>query len=269
MEVVREGDGVLIYIDEKRKFVVKVQRGKILGTDKGYILHDQLIGQRYGSFVKTSRGYTALLLKPLRQDYVTSIRRVTQIIYPKDAALMIYLSGINPGSRVGEAGVGSGALTVAIASIIGDNGILYGFDVSKKALECARENLEKAGLLHRVILKEQDVRMDLNVEPLDSFFLDIPDPWNALVNVSKVLKPSSTLLIYTPTINQVERTVIALQNTGLFRDVRVYELLLREYQVEPGAVRPLTRMIGHTGYIIFARRISQVSTLNVQDNSVK
>lgn len=268
-ENIREGDGVFIYINEKRKFLIKAQRGKILGTDKGYILHDELIGRPYGSFIKTSTGCRALVFKPIRQDYAASIKRVTQIIYPKDAAFMIYLSGIGPGSRVGEAGVGTGALTVAIASIIGDDGKLYGFDISRKAIECALENLEKAGLLHRVVLREQDVRSELNVEPLDSFFLDVPDPWNALSSVGKILRPSATILIYVPTINQVEKTVLALKNSGLFADIHAYELLLREYQVEQDAVRPVSRMIGHTGYIVFARRLLQMPALDVQDNRVK
>lgn len=258
-EQIREGDSVLILIDEKRKFLVKVERGKILGTDKGYVLHDQIIGQRYGSVVKTSMGVRALLLKPSRHDYVVSLRRTTQIIYPKDAAFMIYLSGIGPGSRVGEAGVGTGALSVAIASIIGDTGILYGFDVSDKALECTAQNLEKIGLRHRVVLIKRDVRADLDVEPLDAFFLDVPDPWNALLSVWRVLKPSAPLLVYVPTINQVEKTVTALRESKLFGDIHSYELLLREYVVEAGAVRPATRMIGHTGYIVFARKVFPTS----------
>lgn len=253
-EKIHEGSPVLVLIDEKRKFVIKVERGKILGTDKGYILHDQLIGTSYGSIIKTSMNVPALVLKPFRQDF-TGLKRVTQIIHPKDAAFMIYLSGIGPGSVVGEAGVGTGTLSIAIASIIGDIGALYGFDISDEALECAIENLEKAGLSHRVILIKQDVRTDLGVEPLDAFFLDIPDPWNAVMSVSKVLKPSAPLLAYVPTINQVERTVTALRDSKLFSDIHVYELLLREYQVEPGATRPSTKMTGHTGYIIFARRI--------------
>lgn len=254
-ERVQEGAYILLLIDEKRRFVFKVERGKILGTDKGYILHDQLIGIPYGSVVKTSLGVPALVLKPIAQDYFAGLKRITQVVYPKDAALMIYLSGISPGSKVGEAGVGTGALSIVIASIIGDAGVLYGFDISDKALKHASENLEKAGLRHRVVLIKHDVRADLNVEPLDAFFLDIPDPWNAIVSVSRVLKASAPLLIYVPTINQVEKTVIALRESKLFGDVHVYELLLREYQVELGAVRPKTRMIGHTGYIIFARKI--------------
>ncbi|MEM0001231.1 MAG: tRNA (adenine-N1)-methyltransferase [Desulfurococcaceae archaeon] len=254
-EKIREGIPVLLVIDEKRRFVFKVERGKILGTDKGYILHDQLIGIPYGSVIKTSLGAPALVLKPTVQDYFAGLKRITQVIYPKDAALMVYLSGIGPGSKAGEAGVGSGALSIAIASIIGDAGVLYGFDISDEALKHASENLEKAGLRHRVVLLKQDVRADLSVEPLDAFFLDIPDPWNAVASVSRVLKASAPLLVYVPTVNQVEKTVTALRESRLFGDIHAYELLLREYQVEPGAVRPKTKMIGHTGYIVFARKV--------------
>jgi tRNA (adenine57-N1/adenine58-N1)-methyltransferase len=260
LNITREGESVLVYIDDKRKFTVKLERGRVLGTDKGFISHDVLIGLPYGSPVKTSTGVQAYLLKPLRQDYLYGILRSTQIIYPKDAALMIYLSGIGCGSRVGEAGVGSGALSIAIASIICDEGRLYGYDISERALEVARGNLEMAGLLHRVILSKRDVREGIDVDSLDAFFLDIPDPWNAIKTVSISLKPSSPLLAYVPTVNQVEKTVLALRGSGVFRDIHVYEVLLREYSVEKDAVRPKTRMIGHTGYIIFARRVLQVSS---------
>ncbi|MGC8982364.1 MAG: tRNA (adenine-N1)-methyltransferase [Desulfurococcaceae archaeon] len=256
MEITREGDPVYIYIDEKRRFVTRLRRGGVLGTDKGFVYHDELIGKPYGSLIKTSSGCPAYIFKPLRQDYYSrGILRVTQVIYPKDAAFMIYLSGIGPGSRVGEAGVGTGTLTLAIASIIGSEGKLYGFDISEKALECARANVEKAGFSDRVILKKHDVREEIDVEPLDAFFLDIPDPWNAIISVSKVLKSSAPLLVYVPTTNQVEKTVLALRESKAFADIHAYELLLREYQVEKDAVRPVTRMIGHTGYIIFARRV--------------
>lgn len=253
-EYIREGEKVLVLIDDKRRFVIKVEKGKILGTDKGYIAHDSIIGLPYGSIVETSMGIKALLLKPLRHDFTATLERVTQIIHPKDAALMIYLSGIGPGSRVGEAGVGTGSLTLTIASIIGDSGLLYGFDISDEALEYTRRNLEKAGLLHRVILIKRDVREELDVEPLDAFFLDIPDPWNALLNISRVLKTSSPILIYVPTVNQVEKSVLAMRDSNLFSDIHVYELLLRELRVEKEAVRPYSRMIGHTGYVVFARR---------------
>lgn len=271
MEFVREGDLVLVAIDSKRRFLVRVESGKVLGTDRGFILHDAIIGVPYGSVVKTSMGVSAYVLKPLRQDfYSRGLARTTQVIYPKDAAFMVYISGIGPGSKVGEAGVGSGALTLTIASIIGREGRLYGFDVSDRALECARVNIFRAGFSDRVTLKKLDVRETLDVEEhLDAFFLDIPDPWNAVMSINRILKPSGALVIYVPTINQVEKTVLTLRELKGFIDVHVYELLLREYQVEKDAVRPETRMIGHTGYVIFARKVLNVPSYDVEVNSVQ
>lgn len=262
MEGIREGERVLVLLDG-RKFVIKVERGKILGTDRGYILHDRIIGLPYGSLVTTSLNVPALLLKPMRHDYIYGLRRKTQIIHPKDAAFMVYLSGIGPGSKVGEAGVGTGSLTIALASIVGDDGVVYGFDISDEALNVASTNLEVAGLKHRVKLLKRDVRGTVEVEPLDAFFLDMPDPWNALASVSRALKVSSPILVYVPTVNQVEKTVIAMRESRKYYDIHVYELLLREYSVERDSVRPSTRMIGHTGYIVFARRVLDVPALNV------
>lgn len=254
-EIANVGDVVLLYVDEKRRYVAKLRPGGITGTERGFVKHEEIIGRPYGSSVETSRGARVLVLKPLRQDYVDFLKRATQIIYPKDAAFMVYISGIGPGSRVGEAGVGTGALTIALASIVGREGRVYGFDVSEKALETARANVEKAGFSNTVVLSLGDVRSEIKVpEALDSFFLDIPDPWNAVESVGKVLKPSGTFLAFVPTFNQIEKTSISLMETGYFCDIHAYEIMLRELEVKPGATRPKPRMIGHTGFIVFARR---------------
>jgi len=255
MDAVKPGDVVLVYIDDSRKFVVKVTPGKILGTDKGFIKHEELVGRLLGESVVTSQGVKALVLRPLRHDYSSTVRRVTQIIYPKDASLMIYYSGVKPGSIVGEAGVGSGVLTLSLAETVGENGLVYGFDVNEKALENAREHLELHGLSSRVRLVKQDVREPLGVTGLDAFFLDMPDPWNALDSVYQAVKPAGAVLAYVPTVNQVEKTVLSMERHGGFADIHAYETLLREYSVEEGATRPHTLMVGHTGFIVFARKI--------------
>lgn len=252
--LVTEGSLVYIMLDQKRKFLVKARKGSILGTDKGFIKHDDIIGKEYGSVVYTSLGYPAYILKPLPQDYLDGFRRVTQVIYPKDASLMVFLSGIGPGSRVVEAGVGTGYFTSYLARIVGEKGVVYGYEVRREFIEAAKENLEKVGLLKRVVLKNKDVRKSIDEEDVDAVFLDIPDPWNALEQVYKALKPSSPLLVYVPTINQVDRMLEAFNVHRGFIDINVYEIMLRTYMASPGALRPHTLMVGHTGYIIFARK---------------
>ncbi len=254
MKTLNYGDKVLVYIDEKRRFLIELRPGGILGTDKGFIKHDDLVGKPYGTRLKTSLGYNVYLFKPLLIDYQYTIERKTQIIYPKDASLMIYLSSIESGSRVLEAGVGSGFLTISLAHFVGPNGRVYGYDVEEEHLNTARKNLEKHGLIDRVELRLRDIREGVDQRDLDAVFYDLPDPWNALKTAYEVLKPAKPLLIYVPTVNQVEKTVLALRRSDLFTDIHVYEVLLREYDVEEGATRPKTFMIGHTGYIVFARR---------------
>lgn len=251
------GDTVLIYIDPKRKYVVKLAEEKILGTDKGFIKHNEIIGKKYGDIIHTSRGVRAFILKPLLIDYLQGIRRATQVIYPKDASLMIYLSSIKPGSVVLEAGVGSGFLTVSLANFVGNKGKVVGFDICEEHLRIARENIEKLGFSERVELVLGDIRDESLVVDgvFDAVFYDLPDPWNALNTAYKVLKPSSPILVYVPTVNQVEKTVLSMREHGGFIDIHVYEVLLREYNVEKNATRPYTLMIGHTGYVIFARKI--------------
>ncbi|MET1160618.1 MAG: tRNA (adenine-N1)-methyltransferase [Thermoprotei archaeon] len=254
-ERLRYGSIVSIYIDDKRKFVIKLGERGILGTDKGFVKHDDIVGKKYGDYVLTSQGYKAFLLRPLPQDYQYGIKRITQIIYPKDASLMIYLSGISCGSRVLEAGVGTGFLTINLARSVCTNGRVYGYDIVPEHLEVAKENLEKTGYIDRVELKLQDVRKGVKLSDIDAVFYDLPDPWNAIDTAYTVLKPSSPILIYVPTVNQVEKTVISLREHGGFIDIHVYETFVREYEVSPGATRPKTTMIGHTGYIIFARKV--------------
>ncbi|MCD6301561.1 MAG: tRNA (adenine-N1)-methyltransferase [Staphylothermus sp.] len=257
MKILEYGDVVTIYIDPKRIYTIRITENKILGTDKGYIKHDDLAGKKYGEYIYTSQNVRAYLLKPLLIDYLQTIKRATQIIYPKDSSLIIYLSSINPSSKVLEAGVGSGFLTISIANFMSKRGKIIGFDIREEHLETARYNLEKAGLIDRVQLILGDIRDSSIVQEqaFDAVFYDLPDPWNALETAYHALKPSMPIVVYVPTVNQVEKTVVSMRKSSKFIDIRVYEVLLREYLVEEGATRPKSFMIGHTGYIIFARKI--------------
>ncbi len=255
-EAVNEGDEVLVYIDSRRKWITKIVRGRVLGSDRGYIKHDEVIGKVFGSEVRLSMGFPAYILKPLLIDYLEKgFRRRTQVLYPKDIGLIVLLLGIGPGSRVLESGIGSGFMTAVLANIVRPEGRVYAYEIREDFAKLAKENLARLGLDRYVDIKVRDIRMGVDERDLDAAVLDLPNPWDVLDVVYRALKPSAPMVFFLPTMNQIEKLVSALREHGGFVDLRCFEVLLREIRLVPGAIRPETRMIGHTGYILFARKV--------------
>ena len=255
MSTIKNGDLVLLKFNGRREYVVKVLKGKRFETDKGYIELDKLIGLSYGSVVETNLGYKVLVLKPLIRDIINFFERKTQIIYPKDLAFIVYISGISSGSIVVEAGTGSGVLTATLAYYVKPNGKVYTYEVRREFMEIAKRNIFKAGLAEYVVFRNKDISEGIDEKNVDAVFFDLPDPWKYIDIAYETLKPSSPLIIFLPTITQVEKTLSALRSYSGFCSTKVYELLLREYKSIPEELRPETWMVGHTGYIIFSRKI--------------
>ncbi|RLG87339.1 MAG: protein methyltransferase [Thermoprotei archaeon] len=254
--LVKEGSKVLIYIDGRRKRVINVRKDGRFESDKGVLLHKDIIEKPYGSKVTLSTGYKAYLLDPLITDYLMhGYRRATQVIYPKDLGFIALLSGISSGSIVVEGGTGTGFLTSVLAHYVRPNGKVFTYEVRNEFLEVAKKNLRMSGLDKYVVFKNKDIREGIDEKEVDAVFLDIPDPWNALDAVYKALKPSKPLITFLPTVNQIEKLYVAVRNHGGFIDFHAYELMLRELQVVPGKVRPQTLMIAHTGYVVFTRKV--------------
>jgi tRNA (adenine57-N1/adenine58-N1)-methyltransferase len=184
--------------------------------------------------------------------------RKTQIIYPEDAGLILMYTGISPGSVVIEAGSGSGALTCILGNYIRPNGYIFSYDVREKSLKRAKTNVLKAGLSDFVSIQYGDIiNDDLGHENVDSVVLDMPQPWMAIEKVKQYLKLSGTLVSFSPAIEQVKKTTLALRENE-FYEINTYELIKRKYQVKSNATHPEVRMIGHTGYMTFARKIQNV-----------
>ncbi len=250
-----EGDLVLLYIDERRSKVFRVKEGIIISTDKGAIKSNEIIGKEWGSIVKLSTGAKAYILRPTLVDTIMKgYKRVTQVIYPKDLAIILLLSGIGQGSKVLESGVGTGFLTSVLAHYVGATGHVFGYEIRKEFAEIARKNLKYSGLLNRVTIKVRDIKEGVDERNLDAAFLDLPDPWQVIQNVRQALRPASPVIIFVPTVNQVIKTLKSLRDAG-FVDIRVYESMLREYQQDPDALRPKSTQIMHTGYIIYGRTV--------------
>lgn len=252
--VIEEGGYVLLYLDHGRKWLVRVSEGKEFHTHKGLIRLGDLIGKRYGSSISSSLGERFLALKPTLYDLIMKAERPTQIMYPKDIGLELLMLGVGPGKRVIEIGTGSGSLTMALANAVRPSGMVFTYEARGEFIEIAKRNLSRAGLLDYVTFREADAKAGLEEEAVDAVAVDIGDPWEVVPSAEEALVGGGCIAVFCPTINQVERTVASLAE-GRFANIETYECLLREILVRPGKTRPSTRMIGHTGYLTFARRV--------------
>jgi len=260
--LVQDNDLVFLILDERRRWLVQVEKGKEFHSHLGIIKFDDIIGKAFGTVVFSrphdTQGYKFYVLKPLPSDYVIYMGRKTQIIYPEDAGLIIMYSGIRPGSKVIEAGCGSGALTCILGTYVQPNGHVYSYDIREKSLRTAERNINRANLQEFVSIDKGDILIDeLDHENVDSVILDMPQPWEAISKVKKYLKLSGTLVSFSPTIEQVKKTTFALQKNE-FTEIYTYELIKRTMQVKENATRPQVRMIGHTGYITIGRKILEI-----------
>ncbi|NWG11740.1 tRNA (adenine-N1)-methyltransferase [Candidatus Bathyarchaeota archaeon] len=255
---IAEGDYILLYLSQRKTYLVKVEAGKSFHTHKGFIKFDNLIGKDYGSGVVSSLGFEFVVLKPLLRDYVMKSVRKTQITYPKDIALIVMFSGIGPGNRVVEAGTGTGALTTALAHYVKPNGKVYSYEFREEFQKVAEKNLTRAGLLDFVELKVKDVTAGIDETDVDAVVLDLATPWLVIPHAYTALKPCGTLISFSPTIDQIVKTVEALNESG-FVDVETVECLMRGMQVERGKTRPQTLMTAHTGYVTFARKAAKTT----------
>ncbi len=252
-ERISEGDYVLLCLDVRRTYLVKVEAGKTFHTHKGFINLDELLGKEFGVAVKSSLGIGFTALKPSLTDYIMKSSRKTQITYPKDAALIVMFSGIGSGSRVVEAGTGTGALTTVLAHYVKPNGKVYTYELREEFQKNAEKNLKRAQLLDFVELKSGDVIAGIEERNSDAVILDLAVPWLVVPHAYEALKPSGVLVSFSPTIDQVVKTTEALKEAG-FVFTETVECLMRAMQVERGKTRPHTMMTGHTGYITHARK---------------
>ena len=230
-----------------------MESGKSLHTHKGFIQLDELIGKEYGTRIVSSMGVEFVALRPTVRDHVFKMLRKTQITYPKDIALIVMFSGIGPGSCVVEAGTGTGALTSALAFYVKPTGRVYSYEIREDFVETALKNLKKAGVSEYVDLKNEDITEGIDEREVDAVVLDMATPWLVVPYAYSALKGSGILVSFSPTIDQVVKTVEALEENG-FVDIDTVECLMRRMQVERGKTRPQTLMTGHTGYITVARK---------------
>lgn len=247
-------DTVLLISEDGKKFYTKLAPGRRQHTHQGIVDHDLLIGQPLGRRFETTTGHTFIIVEPSLAELMKEVRRKSQIIYPKEAGRIIFKMNIYPGRRVIEAGSGSGALTIALARFVGPHGKVYSYELRPDMLANARANVDKAGLSDFVEFKQQDIGEGFAESGVDAVFLDVREPCLYLAQARAALKQSGFFGAIVPTTNQVAELLKGLK-THHFGGVEVEENFLRTYKPIPGRLRPHDIMVGHTGYLIFARNV--------------
>lgn len=256
MTSAKPGDLIFLFSEGDRTTFFRIlEPGSKLETHRGILEHDDLIGTPLGSQVKTHLGYSYYMLSPTTDEIIRYQKRNSQIVYPKDSGYIMIRLGVRPGSRVLETGTGSGGMTTALASLVGDEGQVYSYDLRDDMQQLAQKNMAQVGWEHRVTFKQGDAAEGFDERDLDAVFLDLPRPWEALDAVRASLKGSGALASLIPTANQLIDLITALENRTDFGFVEAEELIMRPYKTIPPRVRPDDRIIGHTGFLVFARAV--------------
>jgi tRNA (adenine57-N1/adenine58-N1)-methyltransferase len=249
------GDVVLLVSQDHKQFIFALKVGAKLQSHRGTVAHDDLIGQRWGERVRSHLGSRFTLLRPSTDDLVRHIKRSSQIVYPKDAGYILMKLGIRAGCRVIEAGTGSGGMALVLSQAVKPTGQVYSYDNRPDMQRLAQENLAHVGLDHHVEFKLRDVVEGFEETDVDALFFDLPNPWDYLEQAAAALANSGFLGCILPTTNQVADLLQALTRAP-FAMVEVEELILRPYKPVPARLRPNDRIIGHTGFLIFARKLA-------------
>ncbi|AEH24511.1 tRNA (adenine-N1)-methyltransferase [Pyrococcus yayanosii] len=253
--MIKEGDKVLLVDPRGKKYLITV-RPREFHTDLGVLKLNELIGKEFGDVIRSHKGAEFRVLRPRINDFIEKMRRGPQIVHPKDAALIVAYAGISPGDFIVEAGVGSGALTLFLANVVGPEGRIVSYEIREDFAKLAWENVRWAGFDDRVTIKLKDIYKGIDERDVDHLVLDLPQPERVLEHALEALKPGGFFVAYTPCMNQVMRLYEKLEEfKDRFSRARTIEVLVREQEVKRECMRPKTTMLAHTGYITFVRKL--------------
>jgi tRNA (adenine57-N1/adenine58-N1)-methyltransferase len=241
-----------------RRHTVVLEPGAQFHTHRGALAHDDLIGLPEGSVVVSATGTQYLALRPLLADYVLSMPRGAQVIYPKDAAQILMWGDVYPGARVLEAGAGSGALTCSLLQAVGERGSVLSYEVRVDHAEHAAANVDRffGAAVPNWELRVADLATHPADQPVDRVVLDMLHPWEMLPTVSDALVAGGVLTVYVATTTQLSRSAEALREAGCYTEPQAWETLQRPWHTVGLAVRPEHRMVAHTAFLLTARRLA-------------
>ena len=255
MDLFSEGDLVLLVDRKDRRYLFNLKSGDSFHSHGGIVDHSSIIGQAKGIRVRTNKGQVYYATVPTLADYVTNLPRSSQVIYPKDIGAILMYGDIFPGATVVEAGMGSAALTMALLRAIGPSGHLSSYEIREEAILQSKENIDAMDQsVANFCLREEDIYAGILEDSVDRVILDLPEPWKVIGSAGRKLIPAGIMVCFLPTILQVHNLAFTLQTESSFEMVESVEILLRPWHIAANSARPMHRMVGHTGFLVSARK---------------
>ncbi|HLF23608.1 MAG TPA: hypothetical protein VI565_06765, partial [Burkholderiales bacterium] len=139
-----QADEPVVLLDRKdREYLSRLDQRRPIAIRGGKISVDDIIGRDEGSVVKSSYNEPFLVFRPSLPQLIPNLPRTAQVIYPKDLGPILIWADLFPGARVVEAGVGAGALSMALLRAIGDDGRLYSYEVREDFAQLAQKNVAR------------------------------------------------------------------------------------------------------------------------------
>ena len=251
----REGEWVQLVDRRGRTYLVDASPGRLFESHIGNYPMTELVGQDEGCWILTNRGHRLMALRPTLADLTLRMPRLATVMYPKDLGALLVYADIFPGARVLEAGAGSGATTMTLLRAVGESGHVFTYDLRQDMIDQTLQNVSKYfDCWDNLEIREADVYEGIAEDDLDRVVLDLPEPWHVVPHASEKLVPGGLFFGFVPTVPQVEELVRALRLQRSFSSIETLEIMMRQWNVSGRSVRPSHRMVGHTGFIITARR---------------
>ncbi|MBT99181.1 MAG: tRNA (adenine-N1)-methyltransferase [Dehalococcoidia bacterium] len=249
------GDLVLLIDRKDRRYMITLVAGETYHCHLGQLSHDKIIGNNIGGWFRTDKGHILLGISPSLGDFVRQMPRGPQIVYPKDLGNIVNFADIFPGATVIEGGLGSGALTSALLRAVGNTGKVINYEIDDAVLPKALRNIERINSdTSNLEVKISNIYEGISERNVDRVVLDVPEPWQALKGIGDALVMGGIMLSFVPTIIQVQKLVLAMEEDGRFQMIESMETLLRTWHVTERSVRPDHRMIAHSGFLTTAVR---------------
>ena len=262
------GDLALLIDRKARRYMITLAEGETYHCHLGRLSHDDMIGSTIGGWYRTDKSHMLLAVRPSLGDFVRQMPRGPQIIYPKDLGNIVNFADIFPGATVIEGGLGSGALTSALLRAVGATGKVINYEIDESVLPKAMRNIERVTPdTANLEVKIGDIYQGIDERGVDRVVLDVPEPWQAVPGIGDSLVMGGILLSFVPTILQVQRLVLALEDDGRFQLIESLETMLRTWHVTERSVRPDHRMIAHSGFLTTAVRCEPKPSGRIQVNS--